>query len=838
MSKKKKCLRPFQRVITRHKSISPSEARRGMKALFAALGAILVISSLACAQTATVSGTVKDQSGAVLPGVDVTITNPATSLSRTVVTNERGDYVVPLLPVGTYTFTAELPGFKTASRQGIELQVDQRATVNFEMQVGEVSEKLLVTGDAPLVQSETSSVGTVVENKRIVELPLNGREFQNLTLLVPGTTNPAQGSTLGFRGGISVAGTRDAMTAFTLDGVDIVNGLVKVVSFKPSIDMIQEFKVQTSTYSAEYGRTAGGQVVVTTKSGTNELHGTIYEFIRNSALDAKNLFDPAGPIPPFRRNNFGITMGGPIVHDRTFFFGNYEGLIIRQAQTRRAAVPTPAMVNGDFSSLTKSIIDPLTQLPFLGNVIPPNRFNSIGVTIAHQYPQPNLPGAGSQNYVSTPIDRRDVHQFTFRLDHRFSQKDNFFARYSFNDDYEVDPFDIYQGITNLPSYGRDDKQRTMSISLTETHIFGPSLVAELRLGYNRYRQTRTQVTLEDISAEWGIPGTIKSTNKINYGYPGIFVTGFDAIGKGNLPSDRVDPIYQIIPSITYTKGSHTIKIGGDATQFGTMRLNNGGGQGVFRFTGEYTGNGLADLLLGFPRSTSRSIGDTRNPMWSESYAVYLQDDWKVTPRLTLNLGARYDLQTPYRSTDNRFVRYNPQTGNLEMTGTASTRRDIGRVDNPIGPFYNTELAQLLQAVRFVDTGKQNLFSFKNFNLAPRVGLAFRVLPGDKLVLRSGYGIFYQYLQGNTGQVGWNSLPFFVTQTFNGALPRPNITIDNPFPVALAAATLNPQGVVNNYKTGYLQNYNLGFQLQPWSNVLVDITYARSEEHTSNSSHRL
>src|SRR5215831_20449492 len=255
-----------------------------MKRTLAAVVGILIFCTLAFSQAATLSGTVKDQSGAVLPGVDITVQNPATSLSRNVVTNERGDYVVPLLPVGSYTVTGELPGFKSQSRQ-VVLQVDQRMTLNFDMQVGDVSEKVVVTGDAPLVQSETSSVGTVVENKRIVELPLNGREFQNLTLLVPGTASPAQGSTLGFRGGISVAGTRDAMTAFTLDGVDIVNGLVKVVSFKPSVDMIQEFKVQTSTYSAEYGRTAGGQVTATTKSGTNQLHGTLYEFLRNSALD-------------------------------------------------------------------------------------------------------------------------------------------------------------------------------------------------------------------------------------------------------------------------------------------------------------------------------------------------------------------------------------------------------------------------------------------------------------------------------------------------------------------------------------------------------------------------
>lgn len=797
-----------------------------MKRLFQACCIILFSSTAMLAQTTTVSGTVKDQSGAVLPGVQVTVTNPATSLTRSVVTNERGDYVIPLLPAGNYTVTAELPGFKSESRQGVALQVDQRLSLNFDLQVGELSEKLLVTEAAPLVQSESSSVGAVVENKRIVELPLNGREFQNLTLLVPGTANPAQGSGLGFRGGITVAGTREYMTGFTLDGVDIVSGLVKAISFKPSVDMIQEFKVQTSTYSAEYGRTAGGQITATTKSGTNELHGTVYEFIRNSVLDAKNVFDPAGPIPGFKRNNFGFTVGGPIVRERTFFFGNYEGLVFRQAQTRRASVPTTAMVNGDFSQLTRPIVDPLTGIQFPGNIIPPSRMNPVGVTIAQAYPVPNVIGAGVANYVSTPTDSRNIHQFTVRLDHRISDKNNIYGRYSFDNDFELDPFDIYNGISNLPFYGRFDDQRAMSVSIVDTHVFTPSLVAELRLGYNRFKQVRTQTTFEDIPKKWGIAGTTNSPNPRDHGYPAIRPTGFDPLGKAGLPSDRVDPIYQVISTVTFTHGSHTIKFGGDANQYGTMRLNNGGGNGNFSFTGEYSGDSIADLLLGYPRSASRALGDTRNPMWNESFALFLQDDWKVTPRLTLNLGARYDLETPFRSSHDRLVRFNPDTQAIEIAGKASERRDIGRVDNPASPLYNPELAALAKNVTFVDLGRRSLLSFDKNDFAPRIGLAYR-LSGNDLVLRTGYGVFFNQLLGQYGQTGWNTFPFFISQTFNGSLPRPNITIDNPFPAALARASINPQSTITHYPTGYVQNWNFGFQAQPMTDVLLEITYAGS-----------
>ncbi|MBI4471803.1 MAG: TonB-dependent receptor, partial [Acidobacteria bacterium] len=365
-----------------------------------------------------------------------------------------------------------------------------------------------------------------------------------------------------------------------------------------------------------------------------------------------------------------------------------------------------------------------------------------------------------------------------------------------------------------------------------------SLVGEFRLGYNRFKQIRTQLTLEDIPARWGITGTTKSPNKRDYGYPAIRVTGFDPIGKGSLPSDRIDPIYQIIGTVTYTKGNHTLKFGGDANQYGSMRLNNGGGVGDFRFTGEYTGHGMADLLLGYPRRTSRSLGDTRNPLWSESFALFLQDDWKVTPRLTLNLGVRYDLQTPNRSTHDRLVRFNPDTGNIEIAGNASPRRDIGRVDNPLSPHYNAELAQLAARIPMVDLGRRNHYFFDRNDIAPRLGLAYRVLGNDQLVLRTGYGVYFQQLLGQYGHAGWNSFPFFISQVFNASLPQPNISMDNPFPVAQATASISPASVVEHYRTGYVQHYNLGFQYQPWNDVLIDITYAGSASRKLSESRNL
>ncbi|HEX4273788.1 MAG TPA: TonB-dependent receptor [Bryobacteraceae bacterium] len=784
------------------------------------------LAHVAFGQTAAISGAVKDQTGGAISGVQITATQTATAQKRSTTTDKNGNYVISLLPIGDYQVAAAQSGFKTDVRT-VELRVGDRSTVEFNLAIGNVAEQINVTGEVPLIQAESSSTGAVVENKRIEEVPLNGRQFQNLALLVPGTTDPAQGSSLGFRGGINVAGTRTEMTGFTLDGVDIVENLVKALSFKPSVDMIQEFKVDTSTYSAEYGRTAGGQVRATTKSGTNELHGTLFEFVRNSAFDAKNFFDsPTAPIPGFRRNNFGATAGGPIVKNRTFIFGAYEGLISRQAQTRTAAVPTAQQLSGNFAG-SKTVVDPLTGVAFPGNVIPASLISPVSANIIQQYPAPNIPGSSVRNYVSSPTDIHNIHQFTSRVDHRISDQDSLFGRYSFNNDFELDPFDVFSGITNLPSYGRDDYQRAQSATVSDTHIFDPSLVGQLSLGYNRFKQIRTNVSHDNYPSIWGIQGTTTNLNEESGGVPAFLVTGYDSLGKSNLPSDRVDTTYQLIGSLTYIHGSHTIKFGGDGNSYSTMRLNNGGGLGSYTFSGQYSGNSVADLLLGYPSKASRSLGDTRNPMFNRAYAAYVQDDWKITKTLTLNLGLRYDLETPLVSADDRLVTFDPATGTILLAGNPSIRRDIGSLINPASPAYNSSLAQLAKNIPIQNLGTRNTYTFSKHDFAPRLGLAYRLFGSDKLVLRAGYGIFYNELLGQYGQTGWNTFPYFISQTFNGNPTVPNLNIANPFATASAAATISPAAIMEHWKSGYVQSYNFGIQASPFRNVVVDIGYAGS-----------
>ena len=359
------------------------------------------ISLFAQTATATLVGRAFDQTNAALPGVKITLTQTATGQQRTVISDESGDYVFLLLPASQYTLTAEREGFQKLIRREFDLQVDQRASLDLPLQAGQITETVEINDEASPLQTESASIGTVIDQAKIVRLPLNGREFQQLALLVPGAVPAAQGSSLSFRGGFNVGGSRESANQFLLDGADNNNSSANQFTFRPSVDMIQEFKVQTNSYSAEFGRGAGAQINIITKSGTNQYHGNVFEFLRNSRFDAKNFFDLPGQTPPFKRNQFGGTFGGPLPflnfgeggkvfnsgRDRTFFFVSYEGLRLRQGITRGAAVPTADFINGNFSALLNRAVpivirDPQTGQPFAGNIIPANRINPIGQAVA------------------------------------------------------------------------------------------------------------------------------------------------------------------------------------------------------------------------------------------------------------------------------------------------------------------------------------------------------------------------------------------------------------------------------------------------------------------------
>ncbi|MDQ6787796.1 MAG: TonB-dependent receptor [Acidobacteriota bacterium] len=766
--------------------------------------------------TATLLGRTVDEADAGLPGVKITLTQTITGQTRTVTSDESGNFVFLLLPAGKYELSAELAGFQKLLRRDFDLQVDQRASLDLALKAGQISETVEVEADVSPLQTESASLGTVISQEKIVRLPLNGREFQQLALLVPGAFPAAQGSSLSFRGGFNVNGARESSNQFLLDGANDNNSSANQYTFRPSIDMIQEFKVQTSSYSAEFGRGAGAQVNIITKSGTNQYHGNAFEFLRNSAFDAKNFFDLPTTSPSFKRNQFGATFGGPLPlphfgeggrvfdsgRDRTFFFLSYEGLRLRQGVTRSASVPTAQFTGGDFSSLLLlptpiRILDPVTRQPFAGNIIPINRISSIGQAVARAFPAPNNASDPVRNLVSTLSRPQDADQFSVRVDHRFSEKSNIFFRYSVNQDQQIDVFDTLVGTlnTNLPGFGRNDNQRTDSLSFSYTQIINSRSVNEFRFGYNFLRQIRAPENKVDEVSALGLTGL--SSDPRTFGFPAFRVTGFDPLGDNvQLPQERSDSTYQFIDNITFQLGAHTVKAGFDLRPFRSVNFNPGSSRGDFRFTGLYTNFGLADLLLGLVAQDTVGVGSAERVRLQKSYGFYVQDDWKASRRLTFNLGLRYELNPALTEPNNLLSNFDVATRSIIIAGQNGLGSQV----------YNTD---------------------KN-NFAPRFGFAWQPFD-EKTVVRGGYGIYYDLpIVGNELGAIYANPPFRSTSTFNGTLAGP-INLSNPFPAQLlGASTLSPTGVQRDLQTSYLQNFSLGVQREIFKDTVVEVSYVGSK----------
>jgi len=579
--------------------------------------------------------------------------------------------------------------------------------------------------------------------------------------------------------------------------------------------MIQEFKVQTNSYSAEFGRGAGAQVNIITKSGTNQYHGNAFEFLRNSAFDAKNFFDLPTTSPSFKRNQFGATFGGPLPFlnfgegrpvfnsgkNRTFFFLSYEGLRLRQGVTRSAAVPSLLAREGNFGANAR-IRDPLragncnatdTTACFPNGIIPANRINPIGLAIARAFPAPNNASDPVRNLVSTLSRPQDADQFSVRVDHRISEKANVFFRYSINQDQQIDVFDTLVGTinTNLPGFGRDDNQRTKSVSFSYTQILDSRTVNEFRFGYNFLRQIRAPENKIDAVSAFGLVGL--SSDPRTFGFPAFRVTGFDSLGDNvQLPQERSDSTYQIVDNISLQRGAHTIKAGLDLRPFRSVNFNPGSSRGDFRFTGLYTNNGLADLLLGLIAQDTRGVGNAERVRLQKSYGFYVQDDWKVNRRLTFNLGLRYELNPPLTEPNNLLSNFDVETRSIIIAGQNGLGKQVYRTD-------------------------------KN-NFAPRFGFAWQPFD-EKTVVRGGYGIYYDLpIVGNELGALYGNPPFRSVSTFNGTLANP-ISLNNPFPTqSLGASTLSPTGVQRDLQTSYLQNFSLGLQREILKDVVVEVSY--------------
>jgi hypothetical protein len=761
------------------------------------------VTTTTTAQThrATVRGRVTNITGAQLAGADIRLVHVATNETRSLRTGAEGEFSIPQLPPGAYRLEIEATGYGKYTRE-FELQVNRTQQLDVTLEVGPLAVEVVnVTDSLPTIQKDTAATGTVIENRQIVGLPLDGRNFYELSLLVPGAVPAAPGSAGSVRGdfSFSVNGAREDGNNFLLDGVYNVDPKLNTFGVLPSVDAIREFEMLTSTYDASFGRNAGAQVNVVLKSGSNQIHGSAYEFFRNGALDARNYFAPSDqPAPQYQRNQFGFSLGGPIRRDRSFFFVDYEATRAREGITRVTNVPTLAERNGDFSqsALSPAPLDPLTGQPFTGGVIPTARINTIGRAIANLYPLPNR-AVPFQNFVSSPTQRDRNDTFDVRLDHALSPRSNLTFRYSFGDRNLFEPF-TGATFSLVPGYGATVPRRSQNIMLSETHVFTPAFINDVRLAFNRVALSVIQENAgTSINNQVGLPEL--SSDARDFGLSLINVTGFSPLGhEGNNPQNSVTNTYQILDTATYARGSHLFKFGLDFrfVQQNAFRDVQSRGFLTFSQSAGLTGNALADLLLGSPFITGGARLDNAQHLRTNSYNFFVNDSYRVTPRLTLNAGLRYEYNSPSVDTADRANIYDPATRSLVAVGTNGVPRSGYTPDRN--------------------------------NFAPRVGLAWTLGAEGRTVLRAGYGVYYDQSALAPGEALYFNAPYFDFNLYF-SLPGLPLSVNDPFPsffpVPLPDSAL---AIQRDLRTAYMQHWSFGVQRDLGGSRVLEVSYVGSK----------
>jgi hypothetical protein len=789
------------------------------------------LSLFAQAGTGEISGTVTDATGAVVAGATINVSNPSTGFQRTMRSNASGLYSVPALVPGVYSVKIEMSGFASQQKSGIELQTGQVVKVDFALAVGNVAEVVEVTGASPVLETEQTSVGTVIENKRIVELPLNGRNYLQLASLIPGATTNGPASSQGQQrmGGarnqfaLNVAGQRVHYNHYSLDGMENTDPNFNTYLFLPSIDALQEFKIESGLFSAEYGR-AIAQVNVSTKSGSNQYHGVAFEFLRNSYFDARDYFaNPTAPNPPFKRNQFGGTFSGPVLipklfngRNALFFMFNYEGLRERKALTQTGTLPPADFRAGNFGRLTREIKDPLSGLPFAGNVIPASRIDPTSRKVLDQfYPQANQAGTGSlgvgNNYLNDEGRRSNGDQYTIRADLTAIRNNTFFFRFSETKEPQYIPSIIRNQGNDVDILGQQGV-------LGYTSVIGPNKVNEFKFGMNYFRSANIQQRAfkENVVGALGLTGV--SQDPLYWGIPVFQISGYSNVGECNdCPFVNWNTTFQTTDNFSWISGKHSIKFGGE---FRRLRYNQIGAvvpRGRFSWNGQYSGDPMADMLLGYFSNTEGQVGAPIASFRNNYMAVYLQDTYKVTPKLTLNYGLRWEYESPFYDKNDAIV-------NVDFLWNNS--RDPVFVRAGTGdPFAGNPQFPFPKSYNYVRDGRFGRGAYvpdKN-DFGPRIGLAYQI--NDKTVFRAGGGIYYVRDIGNAVFDIVRNQPFTVRQSEPANISSPNLTWTRPFTNPGAATFL----LVNQYgeRSSYVNQWQASVQRELTRNMSLEVTYMGS-----------
>jgi hypothetical protein len=709
----------------------------------------------------TIEGLVLDPSGKIVPGASLTLRNPATGQVRRTQADENGAYSFPLLAPGTYQLDTMARGFTTQTSRDVVLQVGENIRLDVKLQLARAQTSVRISSQPRLIDTTSPAIGEEIDNRRVRQLPLNGRQFSQLVLLAPGAVPPyANGATQQFNTaaqglGFSVNGQRSERNNFSLDGVSLMEPFAYSLTVNPSVDAVREFRVVETSYSAEHGVTSGAQVAIATRSGTNRLSGTAYEFLRNSAVDAKNFFDdPTRPIPPYRQNQFGASLGGPLRRDRTFFFTNYEGYRIRQSVTNTTLLPSAALRRGDLSGLNPltgqlfpSIIDPLTGRAFPGNQIPESRIDPLSAGILARVPLPNRPDAAPGENNSIDVGRRNLtsDQFTARLDHQVTPQHHLFARFLLFNSTQLFPFvpnSFAQNPPAPPGFGTDHDDLGRNLALGLTSVFRPTLINDFRFGYLYYHGTKQGQNirshfLEDL-------GITRAPGATNDGIPAIDIPGYADMGDSDIfqPQIRKNSTFQFADNVVWVRGQHTFKFGTDVRRLRLFYLVEDFGQGVFSFSDGFssaTGTAFSDFLLGRPFLSFAQAGNSGGNDRTNYFGAYFGDEFHATPRLILNYGLREEFYSPPTNADGRAAILDPTNALRSIV-----RNDRGQAPGLVGTPFMTQLQQAfgLQFTTSQQAGLPASLIRPDWNgWAPRFGFAYDVSGKGKTSLRGGLGVF-------------------------------------------------------------------------------------------------
>ncbi|MBO0797842.1 MAG: TonB-dependent receptor, partial [Blastocatellia bacterium] len=742
------------------------------------LAAICFLTSVAIAQVTTgdILGTITDPSGAVLPNAKIVITNSGTHESHIISSDDSGQYILTNLPVGTYTVEASATGFQS-SVANLRLDAAARLRQDFRLSVGQATGTVEVTGAPPTLETDSSTVSTIVTDTQAQQLPLNGRNFFQLAQLAAGANEgPVNALANGTRpddrrptASVSVYAQSDTLNNVLIDGIDNNERTVGSSGVRPSVEAISEFRVETNLPTAEVGKTPGAVVNLITRSGTNNFHGALFEFLRNDLFDARNFFARTGPKPEYRQNQFGGAIGGPIRKNKTFFFADYEGLRIVQGITYTSTVPTlfEEQNIGNFSDIG-------------GPVLSPSQLSPIALNYFKLYPAPNLPGIAN-NFVFNPNRTQNSNTVDARIDQNFSDRDRLFARYSFDNvtTFTPDSLPEVNGIApggSVASFPGNAPDSSQQVALSYNHSFGNDKVLELRAGFTRIKLQSYPLNFgKTLGNQFGIVGSNFDT--FTNDLPTVGITGYSGFGNSNsVPLIWLNNIFQYGGTFTQTVGHHNLKFGAELVRRQIFNQQNGSGAGSFSFTTQPTNFVLANFLQGNVYTVSRSV--LLQPFYFRTWepSFFAQDDWRARPWLTLNLGVRYDIFTPFTDAAGTMATFDPATASLlvanqnGVSGSANVKTDYGSV-------------------------------------GPRIGFAATVTPNT--VVRGGFGmIFYR---DNTGML----VPFLNPPNYVVYGPNPlTVPFNTPLPIptlGTASASTARFAIQPNYRNAYVEQFNLNIQ---------------------------